>query len=125
VDRAGIGHPNLMNKPEVTRKDGKPFDTIPTYVWTRFIGGAFDKQQIVGRDLEKKVVRFGEEAECIYSKRVHVFGGFRLIAHVSVDHPRSQFWPYEAMREMAATHPHLMKAKFEDAKGLSRDGKPS
>jgi hypothetical protein len=103
-----------------TRKDGKVHDTIPTYVWVKFVGGNFDKQEVVGRDLERQVVRHGEDEGCIYSRRVHVFGPMRVIAYVDVHHPRSHFWPYEVLREMARTHPALMTSDLKAAKAIQK-----
>jgi hypothetical protein len=99
---------------DVTRKDGEIYDTMPNYIWTNYVGGDFDGQDVVGRDLEKKVVKFGDEEGCTYSRRVHVLGGFRLIAYVDVHHPRHLFWPYEVMRAMVKTHPNLMKTTYRE-----------
>lgn len=100
----------------VTRKDGKVFDTIPTYLWVKYVGGSFDKEEIIGRDLEKKVITFGEEEGLTYKRRVWVVGGVRIIAYVDVHHPKAQFWPYEVMEEMAKTHHHLMTTDYKTAK---------
>lgn len=109
------------NAEGVTRRDGKIIDTIPSYVWTRFLGGNFDGQEIVGRDLEKPVVKFGEEPGLVYSRRVQVTGPLRIVAYVAVDHPRDRFWPYEVMREVAKSHPALKLTTFQKAKQKEKD----
>ena len=107
---------------DVTRKDGKVVDTIPTYIWMQLVGGDLDGQEPVGKDLEKKVIKYSEERGLVYSRRVHTFGAMRVIAYVSVDHPRSHFWPYEVMRAMAKSHHQMMKTDYQNSRGISRDG---
>ena len=104
----------------VTRKDGKIGDTIPTYMWTKFVGGNFDGQEIIGRDLEKREVSFGEEEGCTYARRLRVVSGLRIIAFVDIHHPKSLFWPYEVMREMAKTHHHLMTTDYNKAREVKK-----
>lgn len=109
------------NAEGVTRRDGKVIDTIPSYVWTHFLGGSFDGQEIMGRDLEKPVVKFGEDEDCVYSRRVRVIGPLRIVAYVAVDHPRDRFWPYEVMREIAKSHHALKLTTFQKAKQKEKD----
>lgn len=103
----------------VTRKGGKVVDTIPTYLWRRLVGGApFHGGEIRARDLEKKTVVFGEGEEArTYVRKSRVMHGFRLVAFVDQEMPKSKFWPYIAMREIAKMHPDLMQITKAEAEG--------
>lgn len=103
---------------EITRREdtGQIRDTIPTYVFTRFIGGEHDDEEIVGRDLKRSRVTFGAEEGQTYVRKYRVITGFRLVAYVAEDLPKARYWPYMAMAAIAKSHHQMMQIKATEAK---------
>lgn len=109
----------MADELHITREGGKIVDTIPTYVWRRLIGGQpYNGGEIPKPSLGKMTVVFGEGDKAqTYVRKSRVMSGFRLVAFVADDLPRTTYWPTEAMRQIAQRHPDLVQIRKREAQG--------